>query len=80
MFIYAVCYKVCIFQILKGNIYPSVKGSVHPKNSKNKCLTLAISHFVLLSQTLFVHRWVDSLIEKKCNFKMHMKNLNRRLR
>ena len=57
MFIYAVCLNVCIFQILKGNIYPSFKGSVHPGNSKNKCLTLAISRFVLLSQTLFVHHW-----------------------
>ena len=72
--------KVCIFQILKGNIYPFFKRSVHPRNSKNKCLTLAISHFVLLSHTLFVHSCRGQFAGKKCNFKMHMKNLNRWLR
>ena len=72
--------KVCILQILKGNIYPFFKRPVHPRNSKNKCLTLAISHFVLLSQTLFVHSWGGQFAWKKCNFKMHMKNLNRWLR
>ena len=55
--------KSVFFKILKGNIYPFFKRSVHPRNSKNKCLTLAVSHFVLLSQTLYIVG-VDSLLER----------------
>ena len=36
-------------------IYTSFKQTVHPSNSQGKWLMLTISHFVLLSQPLFVH-------------------------
>ena len=50
VFIYAAaCWKFCIFQILKGDIYPSFKRTVHPSNSKNKCLLLDSCHLTFCS-------------------------------
>ena len=52
MFIYAaVCWKFYIFQILKGDIYPSFKRTVHPmaSNSKNKYLLLDSFHLTFCS-------------------------------
>ena len=48
--------SVFFFQILKGNIYFLSNEPCTPAILKINacCLTLAISHFVLLSQPLFV--------------------------
>ena len=57
MFTYTVCLKSVFFKYSRIIFTLLFKRSVHPRNSKNKCLTLAMSHFVLLFQTLFVHSW-----------------------
>ena len=56
------CVESLYFSNIEGVIF-NIKRSVHPRNSKNKCLTLAMSHFVLLFQTLYIVG-VDSLLER----------------
>ena len=57
--------KVCIFQILKGNISSDL---CTPGILIIKCLTFVISHFVLLSHTLFVHHWGRTVCLKQEQF------------
>ena len=44
--------KILYFQILKGDIYPSFKRTVHPSNSKNKCLP---SHILFYCPNLYLY-------------------------
>ena len=77
MFIYTVCWKSVFFKYWRIIFTLFFKRSVHPRNSKNKCFTLAMSHFVLLFQTLYIVG-VDNLLERsaisKCIWKIWIRD------